>query len=729
MWRASISFDPLMPSGALAVLALAALVVLLVMWRASGTLPAGRRRALTALRALLLAGLVLSAAGPGLRRERVSPVPGTALVLVDRSASMDLEARRTRVTELMNSKALEALRQRFSLLNFGFSDRLQPLSEADLVRSPDGEATKIVAALEAAAAAVEGSPIAGVALITDGVNGEGKDGLKARLEALGAPVFVMTPPSERSRDLALDLAEEAPVAFVRNTRTIKLRLRARGLDGHEARVKIELPGAEPTLRSVLIDGDEAEVELPVEFKPMRVGHQVLRLSVPVLPGEEDATNNELLVPMEVVRDRLRVLLVAGAPTWDVRFLRRLLKEDPGVDLVSFFILRTPEDTARVPEHELSLIPFPERELFEEQLHTFDVVIFQDFNFRPYSVAQYLGRVRRFVEDDGGGFAMIGGQRSFFEGEYGATEIAETLPVGVGSRPVDLRPFVPVVQAPDHPILNVGGGQSAQDLFSSLPQLRGRNRLGAPKPGASVLLTHPSDDEPVLVAAPMGRGRALALAVDSLWRWQLEAGASGQRSRPYYRLWHNMLRWLSGDPAFSRMSWEEVPKSLVRGQALQVSLRLRGHDWQAEAGVPVRIVARRGTEAREPVVASTDEQGRVTFELGELPPGAWTLRAEAGEGASSRAIAEATVIAGQPLPERRNVGPDMDHARAIARVTGGEVFDWSRTELTDLPFDEDRRGERVEAVRFEPLWNHPAWVLTWLLAGLLAIGLRRRWQLA
>ena len=44
---------------------------------------------------------------------------------------------------------------------------------------------------------------------------------------------------------------------------------------------------------------------------------------------------------------------------------------------------------------MSLIPFPERELFEEQ-HTFDVV-FVDFNYAPYSVGRYLGRIRRLLK--------------------------------------------------------------------------------------------------------------------------------------------------------------------------------------------------------------------------------------------------------------------------------------------------------------------------------------------
>jgi len=51
-------------------------------------------------------------------------------------------------------------------------------------------------------------------------------------------------------------------------------------------------------------------------------------------------------------------------------------------LISFFILRTPGDDPHSSQDELSLIPFPTQEIFQEQLKTFDLVIFQNFNHRP-----------------------------------------------------------------------------------------------------------------------------------------------------------------------------------------------------------------------------------------------------------------------------------------------------------------------------------------------------------
>ncbi|HMY02753.1 MAG TPA: hypothetical protein PKA48_05340, partial [Candidatus Obscuribacter sp.] len=78
-----------------------------------------------------------------------------------------------------------------------------------------------------------------------------------------------------------------------------------------------------------------------------------------------------------------MLQVCGAPSWAQKSLRLFLKEDPGIDLVSFFILRTERDLGSgYRPHELALIQFPYLQLFTEELSSFDLVIFQNFDYAP-----------------------------------------------------------------------------------------------------------------------------------------------------------------------------------------------------------------------------------------------------------------------------------------------------------------------------------------------------------
>ena len=76
-----------------------------------------------------------------------------------------------------------------------------------------------------------------------------------------------------------------------------------------------------------------------------------------------------------------MLLVSGAPNQGERVWRRLLKADPSVDLVHFTILRPPDKDDTTPLNELALIAFPVRELFQEKVDQFDLIILDGFENR------------------------------------------------------------------------------------------------------------------------------------------------------------------------------------------------------------------------------------------------------------------------------------------------------------------------------------------------------------
>jgi hypothetical protein len=192
-------------------------------------------------------------------------------------------------------------------------------------------------------------------------------------------------------------------------------------------VTLERDGRPISSRGVVLRGDHSEEKIAFDWLPDHPGNFVFRISTPVLGGEALASNNEQTFTLKVIRDSRARVAPVGRPSWDERFLRAMLRRDPNVDLVSFFILRTESDEQPWNRNDLSLIPFPTYEIFEEQLRSFDLVIFQNFNFAPYGVEPFLPGVRDYVEG-GGALAMIGGDLSFASGGYGATALRDVLPV-------------------------------------------------------------------------------------------------------------------------------------------------------------------------------------------------------------------------------------------------------------------------------------------------------------
>ena len=362
------------------------------------------------------------------------------------------------------------------------------------------------------------------------------------------------------------------------------------------------------------------------------------------PKETVIVNNRRNFVIRVIRDKIRVLQVVGRPSWDERFLRKLLKKNPNVDLISFFILRTSSSIQVARRNEMSLIPFPTQELFEDQLGSFDLIIFQNFTYRGYQMRRYLPLIKRYV-NKGGGFVMTGGDISFADGGYGGTAIEDFLPVtlsGVSKSTPSNVPFSPKLTAAGrfHPITALSFTPDENDkIWRDLPQLVGLNRIGKVRSDAVVLLEHPSEQAggsnvPVVAVRNFGQGRVLSIFTDTTWRWDFKSFGQGQDNRNYYKFWGNAIRWLIRDPELKTIRVRTDKDRYAVGEQVTVTVRLQGYDYRPAVGksLVVRVTERGQKENGVADTTSkkgiTDSAGRFTFVLDAGGEGVFDVEASA-----------------------------------------------------------------------------------------------------
>ena len=322
----------------------------------------------------------------------------------------------------------------------------------------------------------------------------------------------------------------------------------------------------------LSEGDNGiNFNLPPSNKTGRVFYKV---SVSTFPWEVTTLNNTRDFSVDILRDKVRVLYLCGRPSYEYSFLRDFIKNDMSFELVTFVILRNPDDVALVPDEELALIPFPGADLMVKQLNDFDVVIFENFTYQRFGIfPQHLEMIKKWVAS-GGGFLMIAGENSFSSGGYDRTPMAEILPVKMESGvppQIETELFSPVF-----PPANSAMGFKSEDFVSGwfyyrhaeplkltagkeddlrtvkLPPLDWIEKL-KPSDDAIVPLYHPwvkvdNLAAPLLAFKFYGKGRAGALMTDSTWRWKMNPG-SADMAFLYESFWKAVLSYLassSGD---------------------------------------------------------------------------------------------------------------------------------------------------------------------------------------
>lgn len=761
-----LTWEPLIPLWGLWSGGAAALLVVILLWRGAGGLSGRRRASLTALRLLGLAALVLVVLGPTRVTTKGRASRDPLVVLIDASRSLrvqeDGRTRAERVGEWLRARGADfdelaaEYDLRYVLAGDGLAGFASAARDGESAMAGgggpgSGEATPADAAITDLGGGLlglrehlGGARPAGVLLVSDGADRAalgrawkrgGEQAVVALLDGLPMPVSVWSVGDEAGPpDLAVREAAAPPFGFVRRPVSVEVTVGSRGLPAGVWPVTLRGDEGIEAVREVRLgEGDDAT--LSFELKPDRIGYHTWRIELPTPAADGVPSNNSIDFTIKVLRDRTRVLQVTSRPSWDVKALRRLLKTDPNIDLVSFFILR--QDRFRgnlVDTEELSLIPFPHKELFTTDLQGFDLVIFQNFWFGSFtrrSDDEYMQSVADYVKD-GGGLLMVGGDQSLGAARYGASPLGEVLPTQLP----DAEPRTDTFQAAltdvgrRHPVTRLDRGPSGGlDRWERLPALQGWNPLGPLQEGAVPLVTAGIDGPPLVAARDVARGRTLAVGTDTTWRWALSGADGAGAGQDHATFWRNAIRWLVKDVEQKQVEVVTDQENYRLGATVRAQVRVLGADYAPRADAQVQgTFARMGGRA-EPVEVggTTDVDGHLALSLPATEEGTWKLQIEVPSIADPYGKAEARVSVSDREGELEDPRANPGLLAAVAEATGGAVLTGDSPDPRKVSL-RDGGGLQSTEKRVEPLWAHPGLLLLALLPMGVEWILRRRWGL-
>jgi len=516
----NIAFDPLLSMGWIIALGILMFIAAL----AAGI---GRLRSYF-LR--LLAGLfiVLALMNPQTVVEDRDPLQDAVLVIKDESESMALGQRETAA-----DKTYTALIDQL---------KADPTLEVNTaVIRPDSDGTRLTSSLIEGLGNLPANRLAGVIAITDGQIHDLPENPQSLLPE-GVPFHSIIIGEETARDRRISAIVAPRYGLVGEQAEFELRVDDPGFEGQRASIEIKLNG-ETKARFPATIGNR--ISIPIEIE--RRGSNTVELTVKAVDGELTLNNNVFVAEISGIRDRMRVLLVTGEPHNGGRSWRNLLKSDPAVDLVQFTILTNPRvKNTNARQSELSLIAFPTRQLFEEKLSEFDLIIFDHFKRRfqpsrsgrstPILSPYYLQNVSQYVEDGGALLVATGPAFAADESIY-RSPLAAVLP----SRPTGEttnEAFKPELNAKGrrHPITASFSGKDDTTWGKWF-------RLIDNKPISGNVLMEGPDAAPLLVIDKIGDGRVAMLMSDQAWLWAKGFDGGG----PYSEMFRRTAHWLMGEP--------------------------------------------------------------------------------------------------------------------------------------------------------------------------------------
>lgn len=761
------------------VIAVSALAVVIHVYRRE----AGRARIALGLTRVLLLSLVLTLLNrPVLTLVSSIKEPSVLAVLIDDTVSMSVRdaavvggkplSRIEAVASLLTEKDASLLRDlakthivkfyRFStatgataaepIATLDQAAQIEPVIKRIDEVQPIGTSTQVAASVRSVLDGLQGQRVAGVVVLSDGRDtpSENLGEALASVRNFGVKVYPVAVGSEgapKNIDVREILVQDS--AFKGDVVNVKAIVHATGYEpGHivhltltDARTKLPLHASDgsPVTKDVALDKDQPlEVEMP--FKAEKVGMYDVTVEATPQLGESTDKDNRRMSPLEVLDAKINVFYVEGYPRWEYRYIKNEMIREPTINLSCYLQSADPgftqEHSPQDFSQHLKYFPYREFPTSIEQLQEADVVLFGDVDPRRLSDPQ-LQLLRQFVEEYGGGFGMIAGER-WSPIAYRGTPLQDVLPVNINNlQPDESRG--PLTRG-YRPIITQAGGESTifrffpdrkqneeylkdriQPVFWYCPGITAKKAIG--EVYANLEVEDPADPQktitqPILVTGHFGAGNTLFSGIEESWRWRFYTGES-----IFNTYWVQQLRFLARSKKIGSrgMIFASQRDSYNLGEPVHLSLRVLNRKLlqQLPRELSVQIIGADGQVASTANLVRQEGQGdtyvaqvsidRIGAFTARLPP----ITAEAREMNVRVEVSVPAQELSQPQVDRTLLSRLASETNAtLAGENGPKLMDLAtaRTDLAKIP----SAAQSIPLFFDNPLWDAPLALVTFVL---------------
>jgi putative glutamine amidotransferase len=693
------------------------------------------RFVLGALRVAALAVLVICLFRPMLLLSAAVPQKNYVGILVDDSRSMriadrDAKPRSDWVEHAFggpDSSLLKALRQKFIVRMFRFSSATQRIDSAAEVTFDGGE-THVGTAIEQARQELDGVPLSGLVVLSDGADNS-RAPISEELLSLRAksvPIFAVGLGASRfDKDIEIKRVEAAHSVLKGGALVADLLVKQHGYAGQRVPLVVEDAGRIVSRDSITLPADDDVSPIRVTVVANDAGPRQFTFRIPAQAGEQVEQNNSQQALVDVRAGREKILYIEGEPRSELAYLRRAVDADSNIQVVA--LQRTAENKflrlgVDGPDELASGFPKTRAELFQ-----YRAIILGTIEASFFTHDQ-LAMLADFVNVRGGGLLMLGGRDSFAEGGYAGTPLADVMPIVVtGNAVPDSLTFfanLKVELTPpgaSHAVAQVAAtpGQS-QLRWKTLPGVTSVNHIREVKPGAVILITGSlesggkagepgaplrSYEQPVLVYQRYGRGLSVAFTIQDSWHWQMDP-TTADDDLTFERFWRQMLRWITADTpnrVVVSMPTDQVnPRNPVSIRAGVVDSMFIARN---DAKVVAHLTSDDGTTRDLPLDWAIDRDGEYRGTFTPDKAGVYTVRVDAAIPSGGTVGDTAYVRVADLNTEYFDAEMREPLLKRMAAETGGRFY--TPATAGTLADDVALSKHGVTVVNQMDLWDMPA----------------------
>lgn len=670
-----------------------------------------KRYFLTAFRSLALLLIVFALCEPLFRVTRHSTSPPVVAVLADNSYSMTLADiagnREEQLRSLLSSGALQRLSTTSRVMFYSFSTSLHE-GDVDSMQF-NGATTDIGSALRSLKK--KSIPqLKAVVLLSDGNYNTGENPLD-EAGKLGVPVFTIgIGDSVEQKDILLQKLITNSVAYVQSTVPLDATIKATGFQNKKLAVSLLEDGKQISQQFITLQPASAssasEYMVHFSFTPETDGIKKYTVGVSTLEDEITKKNNTKSLLVKVLKNKMRVAVIAGVPNADVSAMMQALHADPNIEATLFV-----QQTNGLFKNQTL------QQASGQTLSSTDCIALIGFptDATAPSTMQYLINA---ISSQSIPLFFVAARTLNMQK---LRQLESLLPFTVSSERIDEQLVFPSIppMIQNHVLVQADGnstprrGDSYADwnklppVFSSLAAFKAKLEaivLSNAKVNNVVI------DNPLLVAQNVTQKKSFAVTGYGIWRWRLLAGASTETEKFFDSWISNVVRWLVTREEGKQLRVDPSKEIFSQGEAVDFLGQAYDANYRPidNADIRVEITSSTSKQRYETILQPLDK-GRYEGTIEALPEGDYSFSASSSIGGVETGKTKGRFSVGEQSVEFADTRMNKPLLQQISALSGGEYADPTQFDrlISDIASRESMKLEEQTTTSEFELWNLPA----------------------
>ncbi len=525
---------------------------------------------LTLLRALALIILLFIFFEPVLTLTKKNILTPLNLFFIDNSKSITIKDGNDRINSVKNIvNKIQSSSLNGDIEFYSFGAEVNQISKDSLEQFTFNETSSDFAKIFSMINQSE-SNIASITIVSDGVITQGSTPIYSA-EKIGIPVFTVgIGDSSKKNDVEIKNVINNEFIYAETPTTIIATILNKGFNGKTVQVSLHDNSQLIENKNIILDQSGVN-SISFDYTPKQSGEKKLSLKINTLDGESNTLNNQKVFYINILSNKINVLLIAGSPSSDLTFIKNSLSTDNNLKVNTLI--------------QISAGNFLEQNS-TAKLDSADIIYLIGFPTNLTSDDFLTRLVNKFENKNTPFFLMLTSDIELKK----LNRLNNLLPISVSlidKNYLQVQPDIQISEI-DNPIVQNNSGND----WSNLPPINQPIVSLSVKPESKIIskvkINNQPRNNPLIVSRNFGSKRSVVLIGKDIWKWKLQTANKSLNLFDDFIV--SSTRWLNAPDDQKKVKIKTSKKIYSSGEKVEFTAQVYDESFNpvSEAEVKVKI---------------------------------------------------------------------------------------------------------------------------------------------